>query len=89
MECTYCEAELEKEDEYGFFCAHQSGEKMGDILRCPNHEGFETETEAREYDTEFPKDQDWKEICCDSACHHVSGSFYTDEFGKLLEGYPC
>jgi hypothetical protein len=34
-------------------------------------------------------DFDWREIVCDSSCHHVSGSFYTDESGELHEGYPC
>ena len=26
---------------------------------------------------------------CDSECFHVCGSFYTDEYGELHDGYPC
>lgn len=36
VECPICGAELVWEDQYGYFCAHQSGEKLGDIFRCPN-----------------------------------------------------
>jgi hypothetical protein len=92
MECPYCGAELVKEDVYGFLCSHQSGEILGDILRCPNHEGFETEEEARNYNEgsgDYSEEEDWEEMCCGSCCHYVSGSFYTDEHGNLHEGYPC
>jgi hypothetical protein len=87
MKCIYCGAELEKEDEYGYFCRHQSNEKLGDIFRCPNHEGFQTEADAREYNEEFL--EDWEEACCESSCHSVSGCFYTDKYGELYKGYPC
>ena len=26
---------------------------------------------------------------CESECHHVAGSFYTDTAGILHPGYPC
>lgn len=38
MECPECGAELEWQDVYGYFAAHQSGEKVGDIYKCPNAE---------------------------------------------------
>ena len=114
MECPYCGAELYQEDTWfrGTVCTEMS--KMGEIYRCPNHEGFPSEEEARTYLTDtytgierttirdaveilegrlpgtveelFPT---WEEIVCDSASHHVSGSFYTDKYGALHEGYPC
>ena len=89
MECMYCGAELIQEDIYGLLFSHQSGEVMGEIFRCQNHEGFETEEAARAYDPEFPEDSDWMEIVCESSCHSVSGSFYTDRNGDLYAGYPC
>lgn len=91
MECTYCEAELNQEDTW-WLGIPGKGEYQGEILRCPNHEGFESEEEAREYDDGTSEDgyiEDWEEIVCDSATHHVSGSFYTDKQGGLHEGYPC
>jgi len=36
MECPICGEVLEKEDEYGRFCAHQDGKRLGEIFRCPN-----------------------------------------------------
>lgn len=91
MECTYCGHGLEVVDYYGRICAHQDGKKLGDILKCPNHEGFDSEEDARRFDPEYNPGagDDWQEIVCDSSCHHVSGSFYTDEGGNLHEGYPC
>ena len=92
MECPYCDAELVWEDTYGYLCAHQSGEVLGKIYRCPNHEGFETEEEAREYaktDDDYDETTNWEDVFCGSCCHNVSGSFYTDNRDNLKEGYPC
>lgn len=93
MECTYCGAELEQEDSYGnheYICHGDESGKSGDIFRCPNHEGFEDEQSAIEYaKTNGIEYNNWKEICCGSSCHRVSGSFYTDRQGDLFEGYPC
>lgn len=96
MECTYCGADLIWTDYYGRICAHQDGKKLGDIFKCPNHEGFDSEEEAKKYEQQYhtmnnaqDANFNWREIVCDSSCHHVSGSFYTDEAGGLHEGYPC
>jgi len=102
MECTYCGAELEYEDSYGnrdYIIYGNNNGKSGDIYRCPNHEGFETNEEALNYLKitedelgQYLKDngfEDWEEIVCDSSTHNVSGSFYTDKQGNLYEGYPC
>ena len=99
-ECPYCSAELICEDTWGIgnFTTYE-----GEIYRCPNHEQFETPEDAFTYWDENVKNvhsdwegfQDgWKEdlwdtFGCDSGCHHVSGSFYTDRSGDLKEGYPC
>ena len=84
MECPECSAELIHHDSYGLFTARQSGEKFGDIFKCPNCEGFETEEEAREYDPDC--NGDWEEIMCRSI--FGNGCFYTDKAGNLHEGYP-
>lgn len=93
MECQYCGAELEWEDSYGnsdYIIYGDANGKGGDIYRCPNHEGFEDKEDAIQYAKENSLEFDnWEEICCDSSCHHVSGSFYTDKQGDLYEGYPC
>jgi hypothetical protein len=93
MECTYCEVELEQKDSYGnheYICHGDINGKSGDIFRCPNHEGFENKELAIEYaEANNIEYNDWEEIVCDSACHSVSGSFYTDRQGNLYEGYPC
>lgn len=34
--CPICGGELEYEDYYGRILAHQDGEVIGDIWRCPN-----------------------------------------------------
>lgn len=92
MECPCCGAELEYHDTY--FLGRDHSNKLGDIYKCPNHEGFPSEEEAREYEKdalsgdETPA-EDWTEITCSSSCHHVSGSFYTDRQDRLHEGYPC
>ena len=93
MKCPHCGAELEWEDSYGnrdyIIYGNQNG-KAGDIYKCPNHEGFDIKEEAIKYaesiNLEYEK---WEEIVCDSACHSVSGSFYTDKQDNLYEGYPC
>lgn len=92
MECTYCGSELVWEDSYGNkeYIIYGTSPKSGDIYRCTNHEGFDDELEATHYahlnGVEY---DDWEEICCDSSCHNVSGSFYTDNQDNLYEGYPC
>lgn len=90
MQCTHCQVELEHEDVY-FLGIPSHGRKLGDIYRCPNHEGFQDEQEAREYQAQTSEEQpeDWEEIVCHSATHSVSGAFYTDLQGNLHEGYPC
>lgn len=97
MECTYCNAEMTYEGPYGkgnMAAQEKYGygwQKIGDIYRCPNHEGFESKEEEDEYIElvgEF-SDQEGESICCDSSTHNVSGSFYTDSNGNLREGYPC
>lgn len=35
MICSYCGTELWEDGPYGFFAAHQSGKKLGDIYSCP------------------------------------------------------
>ena len=93
MECPYCNAELIVEDWYGHkvhgehYWIEGHWKKDGDIYRCPNHEGFDSEEEAREYDPDH--EGDWEEITCESACHSISGSFYDKKNGELQEGYPC
>jgi hypothetical protein len=95
MECTYCGAELTHEDTYGFLASHQSGEVLGQIFRCPNHAGFDTQEEADEYLKSMDETlenldcESWDELTCESSTHHVSGSFYTDKQDNLIEGYPC
>ncbi len=105
MECTYCNTELSHKDTYGFLASHQSGEVLGQIYRCPNHDGFDTKEEAGQYlidsideimnmdDVEeyFKKSdgETWEDVGCESSCHSVSGSFYTDKQDNLYGGYPC
>jgi len=95
MECTYCGAELTHEDTYGYLASHQSGEVLGQIYRCPNHIGFDSESEAMEYLKETGETLNdigcdtWEDVVCQSSVHHVSGSFYTDKQDNLYEGYPC
>ena len=93
MECPHCNAELEWEDSYGnkdyIIYGNQNG-KMGDIYRCPNHEGFNSKEEAIEYAEMVGLEyEDWEEIVCQSSCNSISGSFYIDKQGNLYEGYPC
>ncbi len=85
--CPHCDSPLETKSAYG-----RKGEPAtGIIYKCPNAEGFETEEEAREYETLFNggPSEDWQDIACDSANSHVIGSFYTDKHGAMHEGYPC
>lgn len=73
----------------GYYSEPSNYKVLGEIYRCPNSEGFEDEQEAIEYaknnGIEFA---DPSEIVCDSNCHRVSGSFYTEN-NELKEGYPC
>ncbi len=102
MECPYCNAELVWEDSYGtaeYIIYGNENYKFGDIYKCPNRDGFETQEEVLEYfdmtEEELPKYltnhglDSWEEISCDSCMFSVSGSFYTDKQGNLHEGYPC
>ena len=90
MECPYCNAELQYDDWYGHkvFGEHywipNHWEKDGDIYQCPNHGGFESEEEAREYNPD--PEIDWEDIVCESSIHN--GSFYLDQNGNLQEGRP-
>ena len=36
--CPECEEELEQIDSYGYFAAHQSGRKIGEIFKCLNED---------------------------------------------------
>jgi hypothetical protein len=97
MECPYCGAELVWQDYYGnivhanyYFGYPQSWiDKTGDIYKCPNSEGFETQEEAKTYQEFNPhiKEENWEEVCCDSFA--FNGYFYTDRYDNLYEGYPC
>jgi len=101
MECPYCGAELRCEDHYGtgrqeyFYGTAGNGiyypstyKKLGDIYRCQNSYGFNTEKEALEYAKENNIEiSDWQDIVCESDC--FNGLFYTDSSGNLHEGYPC
>lgn len=95
MECPNCNAELEYNCQYGYLASHQSGEVLGNIYTCPNHEGFDTKEEAETYLAEIGETVEslnlveWEEVTCDSSMYHVSGSFYTDKNDNLHEGYPC
>lgn len=96
-ECSYCNSELEHHDTWGVGVYWMRENKPeGEIFKCPNAEGFEDEETAIEYlkqeggyDEMFIKHCSWEDIVCESNCHHVSGSFYTDRSGDLKEGYPC
>ncbi len=95
MNCPYCNATLNAEGPYGYLASHQSGEVLGYIYRCPNHEGFEVEESANTYleligsTLENLGLTSWEELSCDSYVHNVSGSFYTDKQNNLYLGYPC
>lgn len=95
MECPFCNAELKYTDTWGFLAAHQSGEVMGNIFKCPNAEGFEDEQAANDYLFQEGETLEnlglssWEELTCPSSMHFVSGSFYTDKQENLHEGYPC
>jgi len=74
----------------GYYSKPSSNYKeLGDIYHCPNSDGFEDVEEAIEYaknnDIEYTEPS---EIICESSCHRVSGSFYTEN-DELKEGYPC
>ena len=89
MECPECGAELCHYDDYGYFAPHQSGEKIGQIFKCPNFEGFEDAEELKRYRAKHPeldtvKDED---IICESAINN--GRYFTRKNGDLVEGFPC
>lgn len=95
MDCPYCNARLIDDGVYGYLCAHQSGEVLGTIYKCPNRDGFDSDEEAQEY-LNFSEQtledlglDSLGEVSCDSSMHHVSGSFYTDKQDNLHNGYPC
>jgi len=98
MECPYCNAELEQTDSWGnsdYILRGDRNGKKGDIFKCPNHEGFDSETEAKDFlklNEETFEDlgvESLEEVTCHSSVHHVSGSFYTDRQENLHNGYPC
>jgi hypothetical protein len=94
MECPYCGAELRYKDYYGvgnLAAQEKYGygfKKLGNILKCQNSWGFNTEEEAIEYaqanNIEY---NDWQDIVCESDT--FNGNFYTDSNDNLHEGYPC
>lgn len=67
----------------------------GHIFRCPNHQGFDSEKEAMSYLDDIGETltslgvNSWEDVCCDSCCHRVSGSFCSDRQDNLHNGYPC
>lgn len=96
MQCPYCGAELTCIDYYGktqyakhyWESPHMTIVKIGDIYKCQNSYGFNTEEEALEYAKENNiENSNWQEIVCESDC--FNGLFYTDSNGNLHEGYPC
>ncbi|PGT89906.1 hypothetical protein [Bacillus thuringiensis] len=95
MECPCCGAELEyHEYYYRGIAGTESFEKLGDIFKCPNFEGFEDQEEAKAYvesnNIEIGEEKDFEtleEVTCESATH--GGFFYEDPSGDLQEGYPC
>ena len=95
MECIYFNAELDGCGAWGYLASHQSGEVLGHTFKCPNADGFEHQNDAKEYvktsgeTVESLGFDNIKNVVCESANHHVSGSFYTDKQGNLHEGYPC
>ncbi|KAB7635255.1 hypothetical protein [Bacillus sp. B3-WWTP-C-10-D-3] len=95
MDCPYCGAELEYHDYYyrGIY-GTETYEKLGDIYKCPNFEGFEDGEDAKKYaeenELEIGEGKDFatiEEVCCQSA--DWNGNFYTDAQDELYEGYPC
>tara|TARA_Y100001956_G_scaffold48961_1_gene47609 strand:- start:6963 stop:7280 length:318 start_codon:yes stop_codon:yes gene_type:complete len=102
-ECPYCESELTQVDTWGVGLWWHGGKPEGEIYKCPNHEQFETPEDAFLYWDNNVKDvhsdwegfedgwneELWDTFGCESNCHYVSGSFYTDRNGELHEGYPC
>ena len=107
-ECPYCGAELVWEDSFGkgnLAAQEKYGygwEKIGNIYRCPNHQGFDNLCVVEEYingacnSTTIEEVlvvlglDSWEDIVCDSSFHHVSGSFYDYGDGtELHNGYPC
>jgi len=98
MECPYCNSELEHTDSFGnsnYILRGDQNGKSGDIFKCPNHEGFEDENEAKNYlEKEKVSIEDLgfeslSDVVCQSSEHYVSGSFYTDRQENLHNGYPC
>lgn len=111
MECPYCGQELICTDYYGtgrqenFYGTAANGlyypstyQKLGDIYKCNNVDGFNSVEEVKEYlglntDDEVEEYmkindiRDWEEIVCESNC--FNGYFYTDSSDNLHEGYPC
>jgi len=92
MGCPYCEAELDSIDVYGYLARHQSGEVLGEIYKCPNHDGFKDEQQAERYLNEISETleslgvKSWEEVICENS--FGNGFYYTNKSGDLLEGYP-
>ena len=92
MECPCCGSPLEYRDTYGRLAAHQDGQVLGYIYRCPiAEEGFLSEEDALKYVAENSDaaEDNWEDVRCLSALHHVSGSWYSDLQENLHAGYPC
>ena len=93
--CPYCDAGLTYDCEYGYLGSNQKYDIEGYIYKCPNSEGFNSEEEANEYLNHIGETiesigvESWEELTCHSSVFHVCGSFYTDKYGELHEGYPC
>lgn len=93
MECPYCGAELIQTDTWGYLARHQSGEVLGEIYECPNHDGFENKEEFETFlreTNQLIEDlgvEKWEDACCENA--QGTRHYYTDKCGDLHEGYPC
>lgn len=94
MECPYCKTELINCDSYGktiygeHYWIQSYWEKLGNIFKCPNSEGFQYESEAKDYANENNINiENWEELSCESGCYN--GFFYEDRNGNLRQGYPC
>lgn len=95
MICPICECNLIYNGPWGYLASHQSGEILGYTYTCPSANGFNSEEEVNYFlkltnrTLEDLGVAEWEDATCDSSMHHVSGSFYTDKFNNLKEGYPC
>ena len=97
MNCPYCNAELMHEDSFGtldFINGRDRNGKRGDIYKCPNSNGFESEYDCKYYLKEIDETleslgyESYEDVICEN--QHGNGFYYTYENSDFLrEGYPC